>query len=82
MEASPESDQVPIIREEYWTLFILKENNSLDGFREPFYHIAYKWSLLLLNVFSSFSSLPPNLFPLFEYYVRPNFNKDLNTSGK
>lgn len=54
METNPESDRVPIMREEYWTPFILKEtNSSVDGFMEPFCHIVRKWSILLLSVFLS-----------------------------
>lgn len=54
METNPESDRVPIMREEYWTSFILKEkNSSVDGFMELFCHIVRKWSILLLSVFLS-----------------------------
>ena len=56
METYPKSDQVPIMHEGYWTLFIQKEKSgALHGFMEPFRHIVHKWSVLLPNVFS-FSS--------------------------
>lgn len=59
METNRESDQVPIMHEEYCTLFILKEkNNSLDGFMEPFCHIIHKRSILPFSVFSSPPLLP------------------------
>lgn len=76
------------MREEYWTLFILKEkNNSVDGFMEPF-AILYVNGVYYSLVFSSLplifkkekkkrKNLLPFICVLLSLIFRPKFDKDL-----